>query len=144
MSVEDIKLTLGNIGGGVKEVHIMSQGKSGQGLQAKVSFVRPAEGGRDCIARFDGIVADGISFIGANKGRMISVAFETSSGQTHSTSFLNHRADPEQTTIATSLGGQRHGRKKPQGQNNAPTARMATPDGHLYSDAIVMNNGRKR
>jgi len=135
VSVEDIKLTLGNIGGGVKEVHIMSQGKSGQGLQAKVSFVRPAEGGRDCIARFDGIVAD---------GRMISVAFETSSGQTHSTSFLNHRADPEQTTIATSLGGPRHGRKKPQGQNNAPTARMATPDGHLYSDAIVMNNGRKR
>jgi hypothetical protein len=59
VSVEDVKATLAGIGGGVKEVHIMSHGNSGQGLQVKVAFVKPAEGGKECIARFNGVVADG-------------------------------------------------------------------------------------
>lgn len=60
VSVEDIKGTLAGIGGGVREVHIMSRsGKSGEGLQVKVTFNKPAEGGKECIARFNGVVADG-------------------------------------------------------------------------------------
>jgi len=58
VSVEDIKVTLAGIGGGVKEVHIISS--TGQNLQVKVAFKKP-EGGRECIAKFDGIKADGIS-----------------------------------------------------------------------------------
>jgi hypothetical protein len=61
VSVEDVKATLAGIGGGVKEVHIMSHGNSGQGLQVKVAFGKPAEGGRECIARFNGVVADGMT-----------------------------------------------------------------------------------
>ena len=57
VSVEDIKATLADIGGGVKEVHIISS--TGQGLKVKVAFRKPAEGGRECIAKFNGIVADG-------------------------------------------------------------------------------------
>jgi hypothetical protein len=56
VSVEDIKVTLAGIGGGVKEVHIISS--TGQGLQVKVAFRKP-EGGRECIAKFNGIKADG-------------------------------------------------------------------------------------
>lgn len=56
VSVEDIKASFANIGGGVKEVHIISA--TGQGLQVKVAFRRP-EGGRDCIEKFNGIKADG-------------------------------------------------------------------------------------
>ena len=56
VSVEDIKVTLAGIGGGVKEVHIISS--TGPGLQVKVAFKNP-EGGRECIAKFNGIKADG-------------------------------------------------------------------------------------
>lgn len=56
VSVEDIKVTLAGIGGGVKEVHIISS--TGPGLQVKVAFKKP-EGGRECIAKFNGIKADG-------------------------------------------------------------------------------------
>jgi hypothetical protein len=56
VSVADIKAVFGNIGGGVKEVHIMSS--TGENLKVKVAFRRP-EGGRDCIAHFDGKKADG-------------------------------------------------------------------------------------
>ena len=60
VSVEDVKETLAGIGGGVSEVHIMSRsGRLGEGLQAKVTFNKPAEGGKECIARFNGVVADG-------------------------------------------------------------------------------------
>jgi hypothetical protein len=61
VSVEDIKATLGEIGGGVREVHLMSRsGREGrEGLQVKVNFNKPAEGGKECIARFNGVVADG-------------------------------------------------------------------------------------
>jgi len=34
-------------------------GKASEGLQVKVTFNKPAEGGKECIARFDGVVADG-------------------------------------------------------------------------------------
>jgi hypothetical protein len=56
VSVEDIRATFANIGGGVKEVHIMSS--TGQSLQVKVAFKKP-EGGRECIAKYNGIKADG-------------------------------------------------------------------------------------
>jgi hypothetical protein len=57
VSAEDVRGTLSGIGGGVKEVHIISS--TGQGIQVKVAFMRP-EGGRECIAKFNGINADGI------------------------------------------------------------------------------------
>ena len=57
VSVEDIKVVLGGIGGGVKEVHIMSS--TGHGLKVKVAFKKP-EGGKECITKFNGLRADGI------------------------------------------------------------------------------------
>jgi len=57
VSAEDVRGTLSNIGGGVKEVHIISS--TGQGIRVKVAFMKP-EGGRECIAKFNGINADGI------------------------------------------------------------------------------------
>ena len=56
VSVVDIKAVFANIGGGVKEVYIMSS--TGENLQVKVAFRRP-EGGRECIEKFDGRKADG-------------------------------------------------------------------------------------
>lgn len=66
VSVEDVKATLAGIGGGVKEVHIISS--TGQGLQVKVAF-RKSEGGQECIAKFNGIKADGARpfFLGADE-----------------------------------------------------------------------------
>jgi len=61
VSVADIKAVFGNIGGGVKEVHIMSS--TGENLKVKVAFRRP-EGGRECIAIFDGKKADGNTICG--------------------------------------------------------------------------------
>jgi hypothetical protein len=60
VSVEDIKVALGNIGGGIKEVHIMSH--TGQSLKAKVSFKDPARGNKECISKFNGVKADGMRF----------------------------------------------------------------------------------
>ena len=59
VSVEDIKTTLANIGGGVTEVHIISS--TGQGLKARVQFRKAAEGAKDCVAKFHGVKADGNS-----------------------------------------------------------------------------------
>ena len=62
-SVEDIRAILAGLGGGVKELHIVSQGnQTGAGLKVKVTFNNPTEGGRQCIERFNGVVADGIYF----------------------------------------------------------------------------------
>jgi hypothetical protein len=63
VSVADIKAVFANIGGGVKEVHIMSS--TGETLKVKVAFRTP-EGGRDCIANFDGKKADGNITFGYN------------------------------------------------------------------------------
>jgi hypothetical protein len=56
VSVADIKAVFANIGGGIKEVHIMSS--TGENLKVKVAFRKP-EGGRECIEKFDGKRADG-------------------------------------------------------------------------------------
>lgn len=59
-SVEDIRAILAGLGSGVKEIHIISQSsQSDRGLKVKVTFMNPAEGGRQCIDRFNGVVADG-------------------------------------------------------------------------------------
>ena len=57
VSAEDIKASLGNMGGGVKEVHIISS--NGQSIQVRVHFKKPVEGGQECISRFNGVIADG-------------------------------------------------------------------------------------
>ena len=61
-SVDDIRAILAGLGGGVKELQIVSQSnQSDGGLRVKVTFNKPAEGGKQCIERFDGVVADGNS-----------------------------------------------------------------------------------
>jgi hypothetical protein len=64
------------------------------------------------------------------------VAFETPAVQPQRTSFLNHEPAP------SGPRAQRNRPRKAPGQGNAPTARIATPDGQLYSDAMVTKGGR--
>lgn len=57
VSAQDIKTSLGTIGGGVKEVHIISS--NAESIQVRVHFEKPVEGAQECISRFNGIIADG-------------------------------------------------------------------------------------
>ena len=60
VSAQDIKTSLGTIGGGVKEVHIISS--NAESIQVRVHFEKPVEGAQECISRFNGIIADGTTF----------------------------------------------------------------------------------
>jgi hypothetical protein len=122
VSVEDIKATLKDIGGGVKEVHIISA--QGGSLQVRVAFRKP-EGSKECVEKFNGIKAD---------GRIIKAHFEKpapAGGKNQDVSFLNRQGDM--------TGGLKGGKKG--GRRGADV----DPESHytgLYSDQMLANQKR--
>jgi hypothetical protein len=149
------------MGGGVREVHIISRsGKSGEGLQAKVTFNKPAEGGKACIAKFHGVEADGTipSLPLVTTGRIISVEYDYPEKQDQSTSFLNRRTAAGQSVPSGPSNSNNRGQRRNQRgeqQNNAP-APATTPvypgviDGtqgfvpQLYSDVMLIRSGQTK
>ena len=125
VSVEDIKSTLKDVGGGVKEVHIMST--QGGSLQVKVAFRKP-EGARECVEKFNGIRAD---------GRIIKAAFEKpvvpAAPKNQEISFLNRQRD---STAGVARGGKRGGGRRGGGRNPEPQYTG------LYSDQMLGNEKR--
>jgi len=123
VSVEDIKATLKDVGGGVKEVHIMSA--QGGSLQVRVAFRKP-EGARECIEKFNGIRAD---------GRIIKAVFEKpvvpAAPKNQEISFLNRQRD---STAGVARGGKR-GSGRDGGSRRNPEPQYTG----LYSDQMLAN-----
>jgi hypothetical protein len=61
VSVQDVSSALTGMGGGVKEISLFNQPNRGP-ISAKITFFNPAEGGRECIERYNGVMADGLLF----------------------------------------------------------------------------------
>ena len=139
VSVEDIKVTLAGVGGGVREVHIISS--TGQGLQVKVAFKKP-EGGRECVAKFNGIKADGDTIcllMLTRVGRTISVAFEkpvTGNKKDQPVSFLNRQTAPVQNTSMSK--GARRREKRVAAENPVAEDYVSS----LYSDQLIQGQRR--
>jgi hypothetical protein len=139
-SVEDIRTILAGIGGGVRELHIISQAhQSDGGLKVKVTFNNPSEGGRQCIERFNGIVADGnllSKFELMDTGREISVAFESSSQPVNFTNAASQETIPPAPRGPKAM---QRGRQRPRvGQNRVAQSSVGngvTP--RLYSDEML-------
>jgi len=125
VSVEDIKATLKDVGGGVTEVHIMSA--QGGSLQVKVAFRKP-DGARECVEKLNGIIAD---------GRIVKAAFEKpvvpAGPKNHEISFLNRQGG---STAGMARGGERGGWRG--GGSGNPEPQYTG----LYSDQMLADRKR--
>jgi hypothetical protein len=127
VSVEDIKATLKDIGGGVKEVHMMSA-QDGS-LQVKVSFRKP-EGARECVERFNGITAD---------GRIVKAVLEKDAAKKEEISFLNRQGERKQGETPASRG---NSRRRGGGGGSGGAEYVEPQYTGLYSDQMLA--GQKR
>ena len=135
VSVEDIKAALGNIGGGIREVHLMSH--TGQSLKARITFKKPPEGNQECISRFNGVKADGMSILNRSllkfSGRTISVEIEKPPSQEKEGefSFLKRTENHLPTTMLPASPRRKGKKKSPQQTYEVSSS------GKLYSDKMV-------
>jgi len=129
VSVEDIKATLKDIGGGVKEVHIVST--QGGSLQVKVSF-RKSEGAKECVERYNGIMAD---------GRVVKAVLEKPVPKKDEVSFLNRQGEQKQGETPASRGKSRR-RGGGAGAGGGGARDVEPQYTGLYSDQMLANQKR--